>query len=229
VLERFAAPSAATNLVVSDLDGARLRDIAPGAAVSVVDNGVDTDFWRPGTDGKGIIFAGTLGWYPNRDAVEFLLADVWPALVAKNADRRLVLVGRDPPPMATVAAKDARVEVTGFVPDVRPYMRSASISVCPMRVGGGTRLKILDSLAMALPLVSTAIGVEGLDLVENVHYLRAETAAEFVKQIDRLERDPELRANLGCAGRCLVVDRYDWSVIGRQLDAAYARAVPSAV
>jgi glycosyltransferase involved in cell wall biosynthesis len=116
------------------------------------------------------------------------------------------------------------VLVTGFVPDVRPYLRSAAICVCPIRVGGGTRLKVLDALAMAKPLVSTAIGVEGLSLIEGTHYLRAESAQEFVAQIERLEKEPSLRLSLGEAGRVLAVERFDWHVVGRQLDAAYARA-----
>jgi glycosyltransferase involved in cell wall biosynthesis len=120
------------------------------------------------------------------------------------------------------------VVATGFVADVRPYFRRASIFLCPIRVGGGTRLKVLDALAMAKPVISTAIGVEGLELTEGEHYLRAETAAEFVAQIERLEREPALAAALGTAGRARVVERYDWSVIGRRLDAAYARAAESA-
>lgn len=224
-LERRAARAAAVNLVVSRLDGDQLDAIAPGAAVEVVENGVDTEYWKPSShSGRGIVFAGTLGWYPNRDAVEFLLSDIWPALLARGANRRLVVVGRDPPPAARAAAADRRVEVTGFVPDVRPYLRDASIYVCPMRVGGGTRLKILDALAMAKPLVSTAIGVEGLDLVEGQHYLRAETADDFVRQILRLESDTSLRERLGAAGRSVVEARYDWRVVGGQLDHAYARA-----
>jgi glycosyltransferase involved in cell wall biosynthesis len=227
-LEARAAPRAAVNIVVSRLDSDRLGTVAPGATIEIVGNGVDPDYWQPphepGPRGT-LIFAGTLGWYPNRDALEFLLAEIWPALLATRADRRLIVVGRDPGPAArAAAAADTRVEVSGFVPDVRPFLRAAGIYVCPIRVGGGTRLKVLDALAMAKPLVATAVAVEGLDLEEGVHYLRADTAAEFVAQIDRLERSSALRQSLGAAGRQLVVDRYDWRAIGRQLDAAYARA-----
>jgi glycosyltransferase involved in cell wall biosynthesis len=228
-LERTAAPTAAINLVVSALDGDRLAAVAPGAAVEVVENGVDLEYWTPSVETpreRSLIFAGTLGWYPNRDAVEYLLSAIWPALLASNPDRRLTLVGRDAGPMAVAAAAaDPRVAVTGFVPDVRPYMRAASVYVCPIRVGGGTRLKVLDALAMGRPLVATGISVEGLDLVEGVHYLRAETPAEFVAQIERLELAPDVRAALGAAGRRFVVERFGWSVIGRQLDRAYQRAL----
>jgi glycosyltransferase involved in cell wall biosynthesis len=224
-LEAEAARTAAVNVVVSRLDAEQLQAISPHATIEVVENGVDTEYWTPGgSDGSGLVFAGTLGWYPNRDAVEFLLSEIWPALSGRPR-QRLVLIGRDPPPIARAASMaDDRVRVTGFVPDVRPLLRDASIYVCPIRVGGGTRLKILDALAMAKPIVSTAIGVEGLDLVEEVHYLRAETADDFVRQITRLESHPELRERLGATGRRVVEARYDWGVVGPQLDHAYARA-----
>jgi glycosyltransferase involved in cell wall biosynthesis len=231
-LERSAAPLATVNTVVSRLDRERLETIAPGAAVEVVDNGVDVNYWAP--DGAAevpgsLIFAGTLGWGPNREAVDFLLAEIWPLLSMRRADRRLTLVGRDAGAAAVAAAAaDARVVVTGFVPDVRPYLRTASIYICPIRVGGGTRLKVLDALAMAKPLVATAVAVEGLDVIDGTHYLQAETPAQFAAQVERLERSPELRARLGANGRRLAVERYSWSVVGGQLDAAYARAVGSA-
>lgn len=229
-LERDAASRAAVNLVVSALDAQRLKNVAPDAAIEVVENGVDVDYWKPGPDDsplkRSLLFAGTLGWYPNRDAVEYLVNQIWPCLVARNPDRRLTLVGRDAgATVVAAAAKDTRIDVTGFVADVRPYMRSAGIYICPIRVGGGTRLKVLDALAMAKPLVATAISVEGLGLVEGVHYLRAESPADFVAQIERLEGSAELRRALGEAGRRVAVERFGWNVIGRQLDAAYARAL----
>lgn len=227
-IEAHAGQRAAVNLLVSKLDADRFVAVAPGANIEVVENGVDTDYWQPrepARDSGRIVFAGTLGWYPNRNAVEFLLADVWPLLATTRSDRQLVLVGRDPPAVArAAAAKDARIEVTGYVPDVRPYLENASVCVCPIRVGGGTRLKVLDALAMAKPVVATAVAVEGLDLVDGKHYLRAESAGDFVAQIVRLEQQPELRRELGAAGRQRAIERFDWTVIGRQLDAAYSRA-----
>ncbi|HET7188416.1 MAG TPA: glycosyltransferase, partial [Gemmatimonadaceae bacterium] len=103
------------------------------------------------------------------------------------------------------------------------YLQRASIYVCPIRVGGGTRLKVLDALAMSLPVVATATAVEGLELIEGIHYLGAETAGDFITAIERLERDQALQRRLGEAGRSLVVERYDWTRIGRQLDDAFAR------
>src|ERR671914_544119 len=101
----------------------------------------------------------------------------------------MTVIGRDPPAVLRAAGRDPRLRVLGFVDDVRPHLEAASIYVCPIRVGGGTRLKILDALAMSRPLISTDLGVEGLGLDEGVHYLRANTPAEFVSQVRRLEAD----------------------------------------
>jgi glycosyltransferase involved in cell wall biosynthesis len=227
-LEATAGVQTAVNIVVSELDAARLRAIAPDARIDVVENGVDCEYWNtaeqtPSTN--RIVFAGTLGWYPNRDAVEFILGQIWPALASRGPAYRLALVGRDPPSAARAAERaDPRVEVPGFVPDVRPYLAGALACVCPIRVGGGTRLKILDALASGTPVVATEVAVEGLDLIVDKHYLPAETGEEFVAQIARLEQSPDLRRSLGAAGRRCVIERYDWSVIGNKLDTAYSHA-----
>ena len=225
LLEAHAALRAAMNLVVSSLDAERLTAIAPLSDIMVVENGVDTAYWQPTpTAGSGLIFVGTLGWHANRDALEFLLGEIWPALLATGADSRLTLVGRDPPDIARDAAADPRIQVTGFVDDVRPFFLEANIFVCPIRVGGGTRLKVLDALAMGKALVSTRIGVAGLHLQAETHYLAAETADDFVLQILRLEADPALSARLSVAGRRCVEERFDWGIVGEHLDAAYDRA-----
>ncbi|MBK8646312.1 MAG: glycosyltransferase [Gemmatimonadetes bacterium] len=114
--------------------------------------------------------------------------------------------------------------MTGFVDDVRPYVARAALFLCPMRVGGGTRLKILDALAMGRVLVSTAVGVEGIPMREGEHYLRAETPQEFVEQMTRAAGDPALRDRLGAAGRALVEREYGWAPLGDRLEAAYASA-----
>jgi glycosyltransferase involved in cell wall biosynthesis len=211
------------------LDATRLREIVPGTATLDVDNGVDVDYFAPGASGQvergGLVFAGTLSLYSNRDAVRYLLDEIWPALIAQNPERRLAIVGRNPGPEVLRAARDTRITVTGFVEDVRPHLDAASIYVCPIRDGGGTRLKVLDALAMGKPLVASGLAVEGLSMVDEEHYLKAETPAEYVKQITRLENDPELRRRLAAAGRDLAVRRYSWTVIGEKLERAYARAV----
>jgi glycosyltransferase involved in cell wall biosynthesis len=126
------------------------------------------------------------------------------------------------------AAHDRRLRVLGYVDDVRPYVESAAIYLCPIRVGGGTRLKILDALSMSRPLVSTDLGVEGLGLEEGKHYLRANSPAEFVGQVRRLEGDAALRRQLGEAGRSFVVQRYSWHRVAEPLEQAYTEVVGAA-
>lgn len=228
-LEREFCPRVALNLTVSELDATRLREVVPGVTTHVVDNGVDVEYFRPGVSGRpergGLVFAGLLNLFPNRDAVRYFLADIWPLLSADDPGRHLTIVGRNPPPELVKATRDPRVRAPGWVEDVRPYMDEASIYVCPIRTGGGTRLKVLDALAMGKPLVATAFAVEGLGLVEGRHYLRAEAPAEYVKHIRRLESDPALRRRLAESGRKFVMRRYAWDVIGEKLDQAYRFAV----
>jgi glycosyltransferase involved in cell wall biosynthesis len=230
-LEREACPEVAMNLVVSGLDQTRLSEVVGQARIRVVDNGVDVRYFEPGESGGardgGLVFAGGMNWYPNREAIHFFLREIWPALVADRPDRRVTIVGQDPPAELVAATRDPRVTAPGYVPDVRPYLEAASIYICPIRDGGGTRLKILDALAMAKPLVATRLAVEGLDLEEEVHYLRAEAPADFVRQIRRLEGDGALRTRLARAGRELVERRYAWDVIGEKLDHAYQEAIAS--
>jgi glycosyltransferase involved in cell wall biosynthesis len=167
-------------------------------------------------------FAGGMDWFPNREAMEYLARELWPALRSDDPGRRMTVIGRNPPTALLEAAqRDERLRVLGFVDDVRPHLSTAPIYLCPIRIGGGTRLKILDALAMSRALVSTGLGVEGLDLVDGVHYLRAETSDEFVAQIRRLEQDATLRSRLASAGRALVEQNYSWSVIGDALDRAF--------
>jgi glycosyltransferase involved in cell wall biosynthesis len=164
-------------------------------------------------------------WYPNRDAVRILLDDIWPRLNADGRERRLTVVGQNPIPPLLRAARGGRVAAPGFVDDVRPYLDRATVFVCPIRDGGGTRLKVLDALAMSRPLVATGLTVEGLGLEDGRHYLRAETADQFVAAIRRVERDEDLRRRLATEGRRLVESRFAWGIAGERLRAAYVAAV----
>ena len=227
--ERDVCSNCALNLVVSDLDGSRLKECAGNVPVAVIPNGVDIEYFQPrkqnGKRGEGLIFAGALDWYPNREAVRFFLKEIWPKLREEKPERPVTFVGRNPPRELLDAAKDSNIRVPGFVDDVRPYLDDAEIYICPIRDGGGTRLKILDALAMGKPLVATGMAVEGLDLVEEVHYLKAETAEEFLSQINRLECDSELCQAVATAGQRFVKEHYSWDVIGEKIATAYKESV----
>ena len=232
-LERRVAPQAAVNLTVSDLDGDRLAEIAPGTRNVTVPNGVDTAYFRatPGISPvpRSLVFAGGMDWFPNHAAMQWLATELWPLLARDEPERSITVVGRNPPrAVLELAQRDGRVRVLGYVDDVRPHIDRAAVYVCPIKVGGGTRLKILDALAMARPLVSTAIGVEGLGLTEGTHYLGAETPAEFSAQLRRLDDDPTLGERLATAGRAFVEKHYTWPKIGIALNDAYDLAVGGA-
>lgn len=225
--EREVAPRVALNLTVSALDAERLNQMTGACNTVVVPNGVDVDYFRPfsGDDTAGLVFAASFDTIPNQDAVRYFLGEIWPVLVADDPRRRITFVGRGPGRDLMRAAADRRVTVTGPVADVRPFIAAATVYVCPLRVGGGTRLKVLDALAMGKALVATRLSVEGLGLTPGVHYLEAETPLQFLQQVRRVESDPHLRHELGRAGRQLVEGNYSWGEIGATLDRAYRDAV----
>lgn len=220
--ERFF-PRVARHLVVSDLDALRLTALHPGVVTDTIPNGVDVDEFGvvvppAEADPFTLLFIGGGTWYPNRDAVSWLLQEIWPACTARFPNARLVLVGRAPTPESLAAARrDPRVVVTGFVDDIRPWCRQAHAFVCPIRDGGGTRLKVLHALSMGLPLISTGIGMEGIDATPGVHYLLADSAADFADQVARLATDAGERRRLSREGRDLVQRAFAWSSIGARL------------
>jgi glycosyltransferase involved in cell wall biosynthesis len=192
----------------------------------VIPNGVDTDYFgrgdiqpSPGT----LVFAGGMNWYPNRDAILYFSREIWPLLKKEFPEISLTVVGAQPPrELLELAERDPKIVATGFVDDVRPYFANAEVYICPMRDGGGTRLKILDTLSMRTALVSTTIGCEGIKVTPETNVLIADTPVEFVTQVKRVFQDPELRKRLGREGRKLVEEKYSWEVIGNTLRAVYA-------
>ena len=219
------------HITCSELDCERLRAVAPSVRVVAVPNGVDAEYFKPAhrdSTVRSLIFVGSLNWYPNVDAVLFLLREIWPLVKATIPELRLDLVGSAPPPhIIELAAALQDVKVHGFVDDVRPLMDAASLYVCPIRDGGGTKLKILDAFAMQQCVVAHPIACEGIDVIPGRHVEFAESAAAFAATITRLLQRPSERADMGRAARQLVVERYSFSEIGRRLcDVFEAVAVP---
>lgn len=217
-------------LAVSEADAATLHDLAPDVAPRVVPNGVDTAFYDPALPeardpapfdaaSPALVFTGKLDYRPNVEACLWLVATVMPQVWAAAPGVRVALVGRDPAPVVKALA-GPRVRVTGWVPDTRPYMAAASLVVAPLLVGGGTRLKLLEALAMGRPIVSTRRGAEGLDL--GAATVLADDAASFATAIIELLADPLRRETMGVAARALAVHRYDWQAILPALDDLYA-------
>ena len=161
-----------------------------------------------------MLFLGTMSWGPNAAAAKFLI-ETFPKLRARFPDARLDIVGRDPPPELKAMGNRPGVEVTGGVPDVKPYLARASLLAVPLDAGGGTRLKILEAFAAGLPVVSTAVGAEGIEAIANTHFIRAERSG-LVEAMANLLESPGEAMQLATAARVLARDVYDWSRIGRK-------------
>jgi glycosyltransferase involved in cell wall biosynthesis len=209
--------------VPSEADARRVRAARPSARVAVVPNGVDVERYRPrasdpAPDPHTILFFGALDYWPNVEGLLFFLDEVWPRLGETHPAARLRILGRRPHP-ALLARRGPRVEVPGFVEDLRPSLAAAAAVVVPLRLGGGTRLKILEAMAMARPIVSTTRGAEGIDAVPGRELLVADDPARFAAAVRRLLDDPTLGSRLGRAARALVESRYAWRASARTLEA----------
>jgi len=219
--ERSVVSKADLTIAVSEADRARLTSLAPRARLRVVPTGVDTTFFHPNGDEDGsprLVFVGSMDWYPNADAVLYLLDHVLPLIRRAVPHVKVTVVGRNPTANVRARARGAGIDVTGTVDDVRPYIRQASVCVVPLRIGGGTRLKIFEALAMGKPVVSTGIGAEGLPLVPDEHFVLADDPRDFARAVVDLLADGGWRRKLGAAGRCLVQARYSWPAVAGEFE-----------
>lgn len=185
-------------------------------SVETIPTGVDLDFfaWHepPPLDANHpptLVFTGSMDWAANIDGIRHFLADVWPLILAERPDARFIIVGRHPPATLVEQARAlAGVRCTGFVDDVRPYVHDAHVFVIPLRVGGGTRIKAFEAMAMGCPVVSTAIGIEGLDIEPGEHFLLRDSAASQARAVLDLLDDEALRQRLALNARRCVEDRF---------------------
>ncbi len=205
-------------MAVSGEDRRRFGRLAPGAPFAVVPNGVDTHTFRPASVPQaGVVFVGGYSWYPNRDALAHFAEDVLPLLRAQVPGVQVRWVGRAPDEVRREYRERHGMELTGYVEDIRPSVHQAACYVVPLRVGGGTRLKILDAWAMGKAVVSTSVGCEGLDARDGENILVRDDPAEFAAAVRRVLEDDALRARLGEAARRTAEEVYEWEVIGRSM------------
>ena len=179
-----------------------------------VPTGVDTEYFRPLGGGRAadeLVFTGSMDWLPNDDGICFFIEKILPRLAQARPDVRLTVVGRNPTArLRQMAAADPRITVTGRVDDVRPYIDRAAAYVVPLRIGGGTRLKIYEAMAMARPVVSTTVGAEGLPVRDGRDLLIADDAEAFARAVLRTLEDQALARRLGEQARALVCERFGW-------------------
>ena len=209
----------ATHVTCSDLDSDRLRELLPGAHIESVPNGVDCGYFCPnaGTERpNSLVFAGTMNWYPNVDAMLFMLREIWPALRRRVPDLTLDIVGSNPPDLLRrFVAESPGVTMHGYVPDVRPYLAAAGLVVCPIRDGGGTKLKILDAFASGKCVLAHPIACEGIDVTDGRDIVLATEPAQWVERCVELLAGPARRREIAAAARALVETRYSYASIGR--------------
>lgn len=213
------------NVTVSPNDAERLMEIAPGARVAVVPNGVDTQMFQPSADpGDGLVFVGGSSWHPNREAMAFFVDEILPEVRREHPDVTVTWVGRSPADLREEYRRRHGVELTGYVEDIRPHVQKAACYVAPLQVGGGTRLKILDAWAMGKAVVSTSVGCEGLAARDEDNILVRDEPRQFAAAVNRILQDTKLRARLGASARETAERLYDWDVIGNRMIGAYFEA-----
>jgi polysaccharide biosynthesis protein PslH len=227
--EREACRKAAHVIAVSANDSTQMKELFGVERISAVATGVDVEYFRRSLDVRAakfdLVFTGAMDWLPNIDGARFFVREVLPLIRAKRPGCTLVLAGRSPvAELLGFAAEDPLITVTGTVPDIRPYLWDASVSIVPLRIGGGTRLKIYEAMAAGLPVVSTPVGAEGLDVEHGVHIRLNADAVSFAESCLDLLEDRELARKQAAAALELVSTRFSWSKIAEDFENILRRA-----
>lgn len=208
-------------LVTSEREALLLKPLLPNTVIAIVPNGVDTEAFQQSSQEQElpdrIVFTGSMDYYPNTDAVLYFARECWPLTRLKVPTATWQIVGRNPPPVVQKLGKLPGISVTGFVPDVKPYLAAATVAIAPLLIGSGTRLKILEALAMGKAVVATSLGCEGLNVVSGKHLIVADQPEVFALSIVDLLKNAEQRATLGSAGRALAETEYSWTRCGNDV------------
>jgi glycosyltransferase involved in cell wall biosynthesis len=206
-------------------DERRLLEVVPGARTAVIPNAADVEYYQPRPldpppDGLAVVFFGLLSYAPNIDGVVYFVQKIWPRVAEAHPEARLKIIGGGAPRSLQLLA-GPRVELTGFVEDLRPHLAAAAAVVVPLRLGGGTRLKIVEAMAMGKAIVSTPLGAEGIEAIPGRDLLIEDQPEAFADAVSRLLGDPELAARIGQSARSLAVERYSWSEAAQALEGFY--------
>jgi glycosyltransferase involved in cell wall biosynthesis len=223
--ERKICQSAASLIAVSEVDAELFRTLFGVTNVSVVPTGVDVEYFTPPADtaapATDLMFVGSMDWMPNSDGMVWFVRDVLPIIRAKRPGCTLAIVGRQPgAEIRALAAQDSNIQVTGTVPDVRPYLWGSKVSIVPLRIGGGTRLKIYEAMAARTAVVSTTIGAEGLAVESPINIRLADEPETFASACLNLLDGKEERARVADAAYDLVLSRFSWDQVVRSFELA---------
>ena len=216
--ERRWCPRVDLNIAVSDEDRTSLQRIAPDSQVIVVPNGVDTQAFRPTYENPSadIVFVGGHTWFPNRDGMEHFTESILPLIRESLPEVTVTWVGRAPAEVIKEMSHHG-IHMTGYVDDIRPFVHRAKCFIVPLRVGGGTRLKILDAWSLGKAIVSTPEGCEGLVQLHEQNIMIAADSQSFADAVITVLTDSALRCHLGTHGRTTAINHYDWVIIGRHM------------
>jgi sugar transferase (PEP-CTERM/EpsH1 system associated) len=204
-------------VAVSDQDCERFQREYGVRAVSAVPTGVDTSFFQPSADVArqpgNLVFTGSMDWLPNEDGIMSFVDHILPLVRRDLPDATVTIVGREPTTATlSLPKRDLLICVTGRVPDIRPFLERAAVVIVPLRIGGGTRLKIFEAMAMGCAVVSTSVGAEGLPVRDGTHLLIADSPEEFAQACVRLLRNPDLAQRLGAEAATYVRTHFSWDV-----------------
>ena len=210
-------------IAVSEADSEMMERDYGLEKVYDIPTGVDLDFFKPNNAvsprPNSLVFTGSMDWLPNEDAINYFTQQILPLIKSSVPDVSITVVGRNPSRnLQELASRESSITVTGRVDDVRPYMEDAAAYVVPLRIGGGTRLKIYEALAMEKPTISTTVGAEGLKINNGEDILLADTPADFARAVVRVLKEPGFAAQLGTQGAQTVRERYSWHKVAAEFD-----------
>ncbi len=224
--EQVLSPKFDAVTCTSDIDAAVFQRHCAEDVIEIIPNGVDVAHYQPNFSAEALahlIYIGSMDWYPNEDAVAFFADEVLPQIHAEVPEVKFSIVGGNPSARVQKLAEREGIVVTGRVPEIKPYFAEATVFVVPLRIGSGTRLKILEALAMGKAIASTSVGAEGLDLKDGEEIFIADEPTVFAEAVTRLLKDPSLRRRIGENGRARVEQDYDWQSIAEKLHLLYTK------
>lgn len=208
--------------VMSEEDKKKLLSLRPELNISVVPNGVDINYFQPHSHRKNcnkLAFVGGSLHYPNVDALSYFCEEIFPLVLHEMKDVSFTVIGEFSSNL--IPKGDHEIHFTGYVEDIRPYLKDCSLNIVPLRIGGGTRLKILEAMALGIPTVSTSIGCEGIEAERDRDIIIADDPKEFAEGIKAVLRDPSLQQRLAENGRHVVEQKYSWPRIVSRLEEIY--------
>jgi len=227
--EKKMCASFAKCIAVSDVDRLALENICQCTDVEVIPNGVDVIYFKPSsikTKFKALVWVGAMTNAYNRDAVLYFAGEIWPFVKRSLPEAKVIFAGADPPDLLQeLAEKDAAVCVTGYLDDARSLMIRPNIFIAPLLSGSGTKIKVLNAMAMGIPVITTSIGIEGIEAVPGEDVLIADDAHAFAERIMELWQNPEKGERIGEQGRRLIREKYDWNIVFRRMETLYYSVV----